>query len=159
MQLGFGFLVLVWGAATVGPGALVPVIFLFGIYFFHTTGELCLSPVGLSAMNRLAPRHLASLIMGAWFFATAGGNFVAGMIGAATGGEDGAMSRESTLSIYWTIGLIAIGVGIFVIAVSFLVKRWMHLDTLEDDNVGDDLEGQREIGEPQAAGIHPSTKS
>ena len=159
MQLGFGFLVLVWGAATVGPGALVPVIFLFGIYFFHTTGELCLSPVGLSAMNRLAPRHLASLIMGAWFFATAGGNFVAGIIGAATGGEDGAMSRESTLSIYWTIGLIAIGVGIFVIAVSFLVKRWMHLDTLEDDNVGDDLEGQREIGEPQAAGIHPSTKS
>jgi len=159
MQLGFGFLVLVWGAATVGPGALVPVIFLFGIYFFHTTGELCLSPVGLSAMNRLAPRHLASLIMGAWFFATAGGNFVAGMIGAATGGEDGAMSREATLSIYWTIGLIAIGVGIFVIAVSFLVKRWMHLDTLEDDNVGDDLEGQREIGEPQAAGIHPSTKS
>lgn len=159
MQLGFGFLVLVWGAATVGPGALVPVIFLFGIYFFHTTGELCLSPVGLSAMNRLAPRHLASLIMGAWFFATAGGNFVAGMIGAATGGEDGAMSREATLSIYWTIGLIAIGVGIFVIAVSFLVKRWMHLDTLADDNVGDDLEGQREIGEPQAAGIHPSTKS
>lgn len=159
IQLGFGFLVLVWGAATVGPGALVPVIFLFGIYFFHTTGELCLSPVGLSAMNRLAPRHLASLIMGAWFFATAGGNFVAGMIGAATGGEDGAMTREATLSIYETIGLFAIGVGIFVIAVSFYVKRWMHLDTLADDNIGDDLEGQGEIGEPQAAGIHPTTKS
>jgi POT family proton-dependent oligopeptide transporter len=159
IQLGFGFLVLVWGAATVGPGALVPVIFLFGIYFFHTTGELCLSPVGLSAMNRLAPRHLASLIMGAWFFATAGGNFVAGMIGAAMGGEDGAMTREATLSIYESIGLFAIGVGIFVIAVSFYVKRWMHLDTLNDDNVGDDLEGQREIGEPQAAGIHPTTKS
>ncbi|NCN85644.1 MAG: peptide MFS transporter [Sphingomonadales bacterium] len=159
IQLGFGFLVLVWGAATVGPGALVPVIFLFGIYFFHTTGELCLSPVGLSAMNRLAPRHLASLIMGAWFFATAGGNFVAGMIGAATGGEDGAMTREATLSIYETIGLFAIGVGIFVIAVSFYVKRWMHLDTLADDNIGDDLEGQREIGEPQAGGIHPTSKS
>lgn len=158
MQLGFGFLVLVWGAATVGPGALVPVIFLFGIYFFHTTGELCLSPVGLSAMNRLAPRHLASLIMGAWFFATAGGNYVAGMIGAATGGEDGAMSRESTLSIYWSIGLVAIGVGIFVIAISFMVKRWMHLDTLADDNVDDDLEGQPEVGEPQAAGVHPTTK-
>ncbi|MEQ8743732.1 peptide MFS transporter [Parasphingorhabdus sp.] len=159
VQLGFGFLVLVWGAATVGPGALVPVIFLFGIYFFHTTGELCLSPVGLSAMNRLAPRHLASLIMGAWFFATAGGNFVAGMIGAATGGEDGEMTREATLSIYETIGLFAIGVGIFVIAVSFFVKRWMHLDTLADDNVGDDLEGQSEFGDPQSAGIHPTTKS
>ena len=159
IQLGFGFLVLVWGAATVGPGALVPVIFLFGIYFFHTTGELCLSPVGLSAMNRLAPRHLASLIMGAWFFATAGGNFVAGMIGAATGGEDGAMTREATLSIYESIGLFAIGVGIFVIAVSFYVKRWMHLDTLENDSRHDDLEGQAEFGEPGSAGVHPTIKS
>ena len=158
VQLGFGFLVLVWGAASVGPGALVPVVFLFGIYFFHTTGELCLSPVGLSAMNRLAPRHLASLIMGAWFFATAGGNFVAGMIGAATGGEDGAMTREATLDIYWTIGLIAMGVGVVVILIARLVKRLMHLDTLRDDNVGDDLLGQREAGEPQAAGIHPATR-
>jgi len=153
VQLGFGFLVLVWGAASVGPGALVPVIFLFGIYFFHTTGELCLSPVGLSAMNRLAPRHLASLIMGAWFFATAGGNYVAGMIGAATGGEDGAMTREATMSIYWTIGLVAIGVGIGVIIVSRLVKRLMHLDTLRDR----ELAGESEVGEPQAAGIHPAT--
>jgi POT family proton-dependent oligopeptide transporter len=159
VQLGFGFLVLVWGAASVGPGALVPVIFLFGIYFFHTTGELCLSPVGLSAMNRLAPRHLASLIMGAWFFATAGGNYVAGMIGAATGGEDGAMTREATMDIYWKIGLVAIVVGVVVILVSRLVKRWMHLDTLRDRDVGDDLEGQGEAGlENQEAGIHPATR-
>ncbi|MDP3674996.1 MAG: peptide MFS transporter [Novosphingobium sp.] len=158
IQLGFGFLVLVWGAATVSADALIPVIFLFGIYLFHTTGELCLSPVGLSAMNRLAPRHLASLVMGAWFFATAGGNFVAGMIGAATGGEDGAMTRDATLEIYWTIGLIAMGVGVVVILISRLVKRLMHLDTLRDDNVGDDLLGQREAGEPQAAGMHPETR-
>ena len=158
VQLGFGFLVLVWGAASVGPEALVPVIFLFGIYFFHTTGELCLSPVGLSAMNRLAPRHLASLIMGAWFFATAGGNFVAGMIGAATGGEDGEMTRGATMDIYWTIGLIAIGVWIVVIVISRLVKKLMHLDTLGDANVGDDLAGGSEVGEPQAAGVHPATR-
>jgi len=158
VQLGFGFLVLVWGAATVSSDALIPVIFLFGIYLFHTTGELCLSPVGLSAMNRLSPRHLASLVMGAWFFASAGGNYVAGMIGAATGGEDGAMTREATLNIYWTIGLIAMGVGVVVILVSRLVKRLMHLDTLRDDNVGDDLLGQREAGEPQAAGMHPETR-
>ena len=158
VQLGFGFLVLVWGAASVGPEALVPVIFLFGIYFFHTTGELCLSPVGLSAMNRLAPRHLASLIMGAWFFATAGGNFVAGMSGAATGGEDGEMTRGATMDIYWTIGLIAIGVGIVVIVISGLVKKLMHLDTLGDANVGDDLAGGSEVGDPQAAGVHPATR-
>ena len=159
IQLGFGFLVLVWGAATVDANALIPVIFLFGIYLFHTTGELCLSPVGLSAMNRLAPTHLASLIMGAWFFATAGGNYVAGMIGAATGGEDGVMTREGTLDIYWQIGLIAIAVGIVVILISGLVKRLMHLDTLQDDDVGDDLLGQSEgPGEPQGAGIHPEPR-
>ncbi|MEE9433068.1 MAG: peptide MFS transporter [Sphingorhabdus sp.] len=158
VQLGFGFLVLVWGAASVGIDAKVPVLFLFGIYFFHTTGELCLSPVGLSAMNRLAPRHLASLIMGAWFFATAGGNFVAGMIGAATGGEDGAMTREATMSIYQYIGWVAIAVGLVVIVIARFVKKLMHLDTLGDDNVGDDLAGQAELGEPQAAGIHPATK-
>ncbi|MEX2497633.1 MAG: peptide MFS transporter [Wenzhouxiangellaceae bacterium] len=156
IQLGFGFLVIVWGAASVGPGALVPVVFLFGIYLFHTTGELCLSPVGLSAMNRLAPRHLASLIMGAWFFATAGGNFVAGVIGAATGGEDGAMTREATMEIYWQIGLVAIGVGVAAILVATFIKRLMHLDSLEDDTVDDDLLGQKEVAEPQGPGAHPA---
>ncbi|GFZ97046.1 MAG: MFS transporter [Sphingomonadales bacterium CG12_big_fil_rev_8_21_14_0_65_65_10] len=157
VQLGFGFLVLVWGAATVGVDAKIPVLFLFGIYLFHTTGELCLSPVGLSAMNRLAPRHLASLIMGAWFFATAGGNYVAGMIGAATGGEDGEMTREATLSIYQQIGWVAIGVGVFVILIARFVKKLMHLETLADDEVGDDLLGQSEgPGEAQGAGIHPA---
>ena len=66
-----------------------PVVFIFLIYLLHTTGELCLSPVGLSAMNRLAPAHLASLIMGAWFFASATGNFAAGLIAAAAGAGDG----------------------------------------------------------------------
>lgn len=156
VQLGFGFLVLVWGAASVGPDALVPVIFLFGIYLFHTTGELCLSPVGLSAMNRLSPRHLASLIMGAWFFATAGGNYVAGMIGAATGGEGGTMTREATMEIYWTIGLVAMGVGVVVILISGLVKKLMHLDTLTDD---DELAGRAELAENQAAGMKPQQET
>ena len=57
VQVGLGFLVLVWGANSVGMDAAVPVVFIFLIYLLHTTGELCLSPVGLSAMNRLAPAH------------------------------------------------------------------------------------------------------
>ncbi|HEV2816999.1 MAG TPA: peptide MFS transporter [Allosphingosinicella sp.] len=156
IQLGFGFLVLNWGAAYAGIDGRIPVIFLFLIYLFHTTGELCLSPVGLSAMNRLAPRHMASLIMGAWFFATAGGNFVAGKIGEMTGGESGTMSKEGTLEIYWTIGLIAMGLGVAVVIVGFLIKRLMHLDTLRDD---EDLAGQEEIGEAQAAGMHPAPEA
>ena len=96
--------------------------------------------------------------MGAWFFATAGGNFVAGLIGAATGGEDGEMTREGTLEIYQQIGWVAIGVGVVVMVVARWVKKLMHLDTLADDDVGDDLEGQSEgPGEPQGAGIHPTT--
>ncbi len=95
---------------------MTPVIFVFLIYLLHTTGELCLSPVGLSAMNRLAPKFMASLIMGAWFYMTAVGNFVAGKIGEATGGHDGEMTKEATLSIYNTIGWVAVGVGVAVLA-------------------------------------------
>ncbi|QJQ31091.1 peptide MFS transporter [Sphingomonas lacunae] len=134
MQLGFGFLVLVWGAAT---GDLTPVLFVFLIYLFHTTGELCLSPVGLSAMNRLAPAHMASLIMGSWFFASATGNFVAGLIAAATGSEaasgEGA-GKQVVLDVYSQIGWIAIAVGVGVVVISPLIKKLMHLDTLKDDS-------------------------
>ncbi len=153
LQVGAGFLVFVWGANSVGVEAMTPVIFVFLLYLLHTTGELCLSPVGLSAMNRLAPSYMASLIMGAWFYMTAVGNFVAGKIGEATGGHGGEMTKESTLAIYDKIGWISVGVGVIVLALSPLVKRWMHLDTLRDTR---DLAGDRELGEPQAAGANLS---
>ncbi|MEJ7777806.1 MAG: peptide MFS transporter [Sphingomicrobium sp.] len=154
VQVGLSFLVLVWGAQTVGMAALIPVIFVFLFYLFATTGELCLSPVGLSAMNRLAPRHMASLIMGAWFFATAGGNFVAGKIGEATGGHDGEMTREGTLAIYDKIGWISIAIGVGVILVSVFIKRLMHLDTLKDE----DLAGRDQLAEPIAPGLKPQVE-
>jgi POT family proton-dependent oligopeptide transporter len=68
------------------------------------------------------------------------------------------MSRAATMDIYWKIGLVAIGVGLVVIVISGLVKKLMHLDTLGDDDVGDDLSGGSEVGEPQAAGVHPATR-
>lgn len=157
IQLGAGFLVLVFGASAVGMENMTPVIFIFLIYLLHTTGELCLSPVGLSAMNRLAPAHMASLIMGTWFFASATGNFVAGLISAATGSEaasgEGA-AKETVLAVYSQIGWITVGVGVAVIVISPLIKKLMHLDTLKDD---DDLLGSAELGEPQAGGAHPAS--
>jgi POT family proton-dependent oligopeptide transporter len=157
-QVGLGFLIFVWGANTVGPEIATPVVFVFLIYLLHTTGELCLSPVGLSAMNRLAPSFMASLIMGAWFYMTAVGNFVAGKIGEATGGEDGDMTKEAVLTIYNQIGWVAVGVSVVVLALSPIVKRWMHLDTLRDRPVDDDLEGLAQAGvEAQEAGMHPAT--
>lgn len=163
-QMGFANLVLVWGAEAYGVAAMTPVFLVFAYYLFATTAELCLSPVGLSAMNRLAPTYLASLIMGAWFYMTAVGNFVAGKIGEATGGHDGQLSKQGLLDIYELFGWIAIGVAVAVLLLSPVVKRWMHLDTLKDaedggGDVGDDLEGQRQAGvEAQQAGIHPATR-
>jgi proton-dependent oligopeptide transporter, POT family len=133
LQLGAGFLIMVAGASN---GVATPVLFIFLIYLFHTTGELCLSPVGLSAMNRLAPAHMASLIMGTWFFASATGNFAAGLISAATGAESAsgeAAGQQTVLDVYSTVGWVAIAAGAAVIIVSPLIKKLMHLDTLRDD--------------------------
>jgi len=158
IQVGLSFLVLVWGAEMMG-GLKVAAILVFLLYLLQTTGELCLSPVGLSAMNRLAPRYMASLIMGAWFFATAGGEFVAGKIGEAIGGEGGEMTKEASLAMYDKIGWLGVGLGIAVLVVAPFVKRLMHLDTLRDEDVGDDLLGQGEAGyEAQEAGMHPQTR-
>jgi POT family proton-dependent oligopeptide transporter len=151
-QMGLANLVLVWGAEAWGVAAMTPVFLVFAYYLFATTAELCLSPVGLSAMNRLAPSYLASLIMGAWFYMTAVGNFVAGKIGEATGGHDGEMSKQGLLDIYEVFGYISIGVAAAVLLLSPIVKRWMHLDTLRDRDVA----GDEQLGEPQAAGLHPA---
>ena len=159
IQLGAGFLILVAGGSGGGNDALIPLVFIFLIYLLHTTGELCLSPVGLSAMNRLAPSHMASLIMGTWFFASATGNFVAGLIAAATGSESAsgeAAGKQTVLDVYGTIGWVAIGVGVAIIVVAPLIKKLMHLDTLRDDG---HLEGGAEAGEPAVAGVHPTNRS
>ena len=158
IQLGAGFLVLVAGGAVAGPGALVPVVFIFLLYFFHTTGELCLSPVGLSAMNRLSPPQMASLMMGTWYFATSAGNFAAGLISAATGSAGVAAAGPArVLAVYAKVGWAAVGVGVLLCLVAPLVRRLMHLDTLADVDHG--LAGQQEIGEPAAAGVHPQRGS
>ncbi len=161
VQVGIGFLVLVWGANAAGANAAVPVVFIFLLYLLHTTGELCLSPVGLSAMNRLTPSHMASLMMGTWFFASATGNFAAGLISAAAGGEglEGEEAgRELVLSVYSTVGWYAIGIGVVVLVISPLVKKLMHLDTLQDDDAdAGHVSGEAGLGEPQAAGVHPAS--
>ncbi|HYJ83502.1 MAG TPA: peptide MFS transporter [Allosphingosinicella sp.] len=159
-QMGLANLILVWGAEAYGLAAMTPVIFVFLYYLLATTGELCLSPVGLSAMNRLAPSFLASLIMGAWFYMTAVGNFVAGKIGEATGGHDGEMSKAGLLEIYEMFGWISIGAAVAVLLVSPIVKRWMHLDTLRDDD-REELAGYKEVGgdRGQDAGLFPDRET
>ena len=89
----------------------------------------------------------ASLIMGAWFFASATGNFAAGLISAATGGEGGGVDR--VMEVYSNVGWLAVGVGVAMLVIAPLVTRLMHLDTLRDD----DLAGQAELADSQGAGL------
>lgn len=130
--VGAGFLVLV--AGTGAPGTLTPVLFIFLLYLCHTLGELCLSPVGLSAMSKLAPARMIGLMMGIWFLAMALGEYAAGMIAAATGGAEGAASREGVLGVYQKIGWWSIGVGLTVMAIAPLVKRLMHQQASGDSD-------------------------
>jgi POT family proton-dependent oligopeptide transporter len=79
--VGFGFFIVALAAFVSGPdGQLVSPMWLVGVYFFHTVGELCLSPVGLSTVTKLAPQRAVGQMMGVWFMATALGNFIGGQI-------------------------------------------------------------------------------
>ena len=86
IQLGAGYGVLVLGA-TFGAGGMVPLIFLVLCYLLHTTGELCLSPVGLSAVTKLAPPKIVGMVMGAWFLSISAGHKIAGFVNALTGAK------------------------------------------------------------------------
>lgn len=82
--MGLGFVVMVGGAQGSTSGALVSPMWLVGAYVLHTLGELCLSPIGLSFVSKLAPARFASLMMGAWFFATGVSELIAGQLAAFT---------------------------------------------------------------------------
>jgi POT family proton-dependent oligopeptide transporter len=79
LLLGLGFAVMIGAATTAVSGARVSPLWLVLSYWLQTMGELCLSPVGLSAMSKLAPVRIAGLVMGVWFLALSVGNYLAGM--------------------------------------------------------------------------------
>ncbi|MEH3158187.1 MAG: peptide MFS transporter [Sphingomonas taxi] len=145
--VGAGFFALILGAPAAG---LTPAIFVILLYMLHSAGELCFSPIGLSSMTRLSVPSMTGLMMGTWFLATAGGNFLAGLIAQATGGEGAGAAQ--VLAVYGRIGWFAMGVGVVVLVLAPFVTRLMHLDTLGEapDHA---LAGEAAIGEPAAAGV------
>ncbi|MFT7520946.1 MAG: dipeptide/tripeptide permease [Kiritimatiellia bacterium] len=84
LQLGLGFLCLWYGASTATDRGMVWIVWLLLGYLLHTTGELCLSPVGLSMVTRLSPKRLVATTMGAWFLATAFSGYLAAVIATFT---------------------------------------------------------------------------
>ncbi|RKQ69277.1 amino acid/peptide:H+ symporter [Litorimonas taeanensis] len=129
---GLGYLVLVWGMKTVGPAAMTPVFFIFAIYWVHTMAELMLSPVGLSAMTKLAPARMVGLFMAAWFVYSGLGNALSGVIAAAAGAEtvggqivDVAGAKANYIQVFSSIGYIGMGIGFLMLLISPLIKKWM----------------------------------
>ncbi|MDX1303695.1 peptide MFS transporter [Photobacterium sp.] len=129
--LAIGFLCMI-GAVTQQGGDITvktSMFWLVGAYFFHTLGELCLSPIGLSMVTKLAPLRLASLMMGAWFGFNAVANYVAGIIGANVG-EAGPMAIFSGIAIAATVA------GALLLLCSNQLIHWMHGaegQVIEDD--------------------------
>lgn len=78
--LSLGYLLIAFGVRGVEPGVRVSILWLVGLYFIHTMGELCLSPIGLSMVNKLAPVRFASLLMGVWYLSMATANKFAGAL-------------------------------------------------------------------------------
>lgn len=167
-QLGLGFLVLAAAGSFATPGtmvslvdgvevsadaALVPVYFLLGGYLLHTTGELCLSPVGLSMVTKLSPKEVTSMVMGSWFLATALSHDFAGIIAKMTtapgdASHPGALAMESGVitetagmsdallqsfdqlaaytTVFHQIGIAALIAAAVLAVMSPLLKKWMH---------------------------------
>ena len=131
--VGLGFLVLVAGMES-SDGVQTAVIWIILIYLLHTLGELCLSPVGLSSVTKLSPQRIVGVMMGMWFFASAAGNYVAGLIARATSSNSMSSTNEtfdlvqkaSFVEVYTNVGLMAVGCGIVLALITPILKRLMH---------------------------------
>ncbi len=172
MLLGGGYLLLLVGAQMAGVDARVPLAILALMYMLHTVGELFLSPIGLSMVTKLAPKHMTGSVMGAWFLSFAFANSLAAFFAQFTGGEHGgggplttmvdsalsivtppegplsklvgstqemvspdfwvkvseeaAKSLEGYLDPFTTMGLISVGIGVFLAVTSPWLNKMMH---------------------------------
>ena len=106
--LGIGFLVMAWASVYAAPENGVSPMWLVVTYFLHTTGELCLSPVGLSSITKLAPKRLVGQMMGIWFMGAALGNLIAGLVA-------GQMESLPLVQLFGTVAAIVIGSGILYV--------------------------------------------
>jgi POT family proton-dependent oligopeptide transporter len=124
--LGIGFAILAFGASGIPSGAMtasVSMVFLILAYLFHTMGELCLSPLGLSYLSKLVPARMIGFMFGVWYLAIAVGQKAANTMG----GMIDKISAEYSLGIFFMIfAVIPVIVGLISIMLNRLIKRLMH---------------------------------
>ena len=124
IQMGLGFVVIAWAAhivVTGGDGTKVLPVWLLLTYLLHTFGELCLSPIGLSAVTKLAPPRFVSQMMGTWFAGTALGNLLSGLIAGHLGADDIASAPHRYLMIF----ALALALGLLMAIMAKPIKRLM----------------------------------
>jgi POT family proton-dependent oligopeptide transporter len=114
LLLASGFFVLAWGSQFIEAGRVSPG-WLVVTYFFHTIGELCLSPVGLSYTTKLSPHRFVSQMMGMWFVGAAIGNLIAGLIA-------GYLENMDPVTLFRTVAMIILGSGFVFLLISPLMK-------------------------------------
>lgn len=121
--LGFGFGLLAFGSSGLAEGAKVSMIWLILAYLFHTLGELCLSPLGLSYVSKLVPARMIAFMFGMWYLAIAIGNKLAGSFG----GMITEITEKYDLSTFFLIfTIIPVGAGVIVALLNPLLKKLMH---------------------------------
>jgi POT family proton-dependent oligopeptide transporter len=132
-QLALGFLVTKIGLQFVNDAYQVPLLTLLFLYLLHTTGELFLSPIGLSMVTKLSPKDIAGTAMGAWFLSFAMANYVGGKIATLTGGHgdsgEALTSAEGLIKyteVFSTIGYVLIGIAILIALLNKPIKKLMH---------------------------------
>ena len=133
MGVGAGFLFLVWGTSFVGADYKVGMVWLIGLYFIHSAAELCISPVGLSMITKLSIARIVGLMMGVWFLSISVAQNLAGIIAQVTsvdtiGGKVANLkvSLDTYMGTYQQAGLITVGIGVILIVLAPLIKKWMH---------------------------------
>ena len=133
LQVGAGFFVLVWGAQFADESFRVPLIFLVLAYLLHTTGELCISPVGLSQMTKLAPAAVVSTIMATWFLASSWAQYVGGMVAELTAAEtvagqvlDPGKALATYVEVFQMIGFVGLALGAGLIILSPILRYLAH---------------------------------
>ena len=124
--LGIGMACVAIGASSIEPGAKtasVSMIWLILVYFFHTMGELCISPVALSYVSKLVPGRMIAMMFGIWYLAVAIGMKLAGVFGEASEG----IAKEQGLSyFFWILTAVAVGLGVISALLYPVIKKLMH---------------------------------
>jgi len=133
VQIGIGFFMFAVGIDLAQAGQKVGFGWLVLGYMFHTTGELCLSPVGLSAVTKLAPQKITSLMMGIWFLSSAFANYAASLVAMTASvdevpGQDIAVDLAKPIydATFMSIAWVGLGAGVLALILSPLIRRLMH---------------------------------